>query len=119
MQVWQIRIADERGRLICASRLDDCFRQGLEHLPVIVHFLVYYGSKPWPYSTAFAVYYADPALGVQFFYMAPFVLINLPEYLPVQIYNDSELGFCFGAFYASATPDSYKSFADFMNIPTF
>ncbi|MEO1219637.1 MAG: hypothetical protein AAFV97_04045, partial [Bacteroidota bacterium] len=79
----------------------------------------YNGTKPWPYSTHFADYYADPALGAKYLSMAPFILIDIATYLPEKIAQDSELGFCFAAFKATTTPDPIGTFAQLMNVPTF
>ena len=90
-------------------------KQGHKTFPVVVNMVVYHGNKPWNYSTAFADYYAHPALGAQHLYMAPFTLINLPELAAEELYKDRALGFCFAAFHVLVAqilikplPDRYK-----------
>ncbi|MEL6539477.1 MAG: Rpn family recombination-promoting nuclease/putative transposase [Bacteroidota bacterium] len=84
---------------------EDCFRQNCKHLPMIVYFVFYNGHVPRPYSAAFDDYCADPALGAKHFHIAPFILINIPEYRLEMIQEDKELEFCSRAFYASTQPD--------------
>ncbi|MEL6413291.1 MAG: Rpn family recombination-promoting nuclease/putative transposase, partial [Bacteroidota bacterium] len=98
---------------------EDCQRQEHRYMPIILHFVLYNGSLPWPYSTAFADYYADPVLGSKYLYMAPFILIDIPTYLPADIENDPELGFYFGAFKASTASDPYEAFAKHCQINNF
>ena len=94
-------------------------KQGHKQFPVVVNMVVYHGNKPWNYSTAFADYYAHPALGAQHLYMAPFTLINLPELAAEELYKDRALGFCFAAFQCTSTSDPYQAFARSLQAPIF
>ena len=87
--------------------------------PVIINIVLYHGSRPWHYSTAFSDYYANPALGKEFLYMAPFTLINIPSLSPTAIHQDRELGFCFAAFRCTSFPDPYLAFESTMASSTF
>ena len=98
---------------------EECAREGQQYLPIIVHFVLYNGTRPWPYSTAFTDYYADAELGAKYLYMAPFILIDMPTMLASEIQKDTSLGFCFAAFKATTTPDPYQSFADLMQMASF
>ena len=89
------------------------------HFPVIVNAVGYTGKAPWNYSTAFSDYYANPSLGSQFLYMAPFTLINVSKQSTEEIYRDQELGFCFMAFRCTNTADPYQTFARAMQSPIF
>jgi predicted transposase YdaD len=94
-------------------------KQGQEQFPIIINSVVYHGSKPWNYSTAFADYYANPTLGKEFLDMAPFTLINIPA-LPVStIRQDEELGFCFEAFRCTSHTDPYEAFQEAVMDPIF
>ena len=102
-----------------AGAYEDCQRQKLKHIPIILHFVFYNGTEPWPYSTAFTDLYADPELVAKYLYMAPFTLIDVPSYLPADIEKDTEPGFCFAAFKATTTPDPYQAFKKFMQVANF
>jgi predicted transposase YdaD len=94
-------------------------RQGHKELPIVANIVVYHGKRPWNHSTALVDYYANPELGAQYLYMAPFTLVNLPAIPAEEIYRDKELGFCFEAFRCTRTPDPYQAFAASMHVPTF
>jgi hypothetical protein len=76
-------------------------------------------SNPWNYSTSFSDYYANPTLGKEFLYMAPFTLVNVPSLSNDIIHQDRALGFCFEAFRCTSYPDPYEAFESTMNNPTF
>ena len=97
----------------------DHLKQGHKQFPVVVNIVVYHGKKPWNYSTAFADYYANPALGAQNLYMAPFTLINLPELAAEEVYQDRALGFCLAAFQCTSSSDPYQAFARSLQAPIF
>ncbi len=94
-------------------------KQGGEKFPVIVNIVLYHGSKPWNYSTAFSDYYTNPSLGKEFLDMAPFTLINIPKLPEAVIRQDKELGFCFEAFRCTSYADPYESFQEAVLDPTF
>ncbi|MHB9147294.1 MAG: Rpn family recombination-promoting nuclease/putative transposase [Candidatus Amoebophilus sp.] len=89
--------------------------------PVIVNTVLYTGKRSWNYSTAFSDYYANPSLGAQYLYMAPFSLVQLPTPTKEgqEIYTDKDLGFCFVAFYCGRSRDAYLEFERFKQIPAF
>jgi len=94
-------------------------KQGYDKFPVVINIVLYHGKSPWPYSTAFVNYYADPQLGAQYLYMAPFTLVNLPSMPAEAIYQDQALGFCFGAFQCTSSADPYQAFARMLQAPIF
>jgi predicted transposase YdaD len=94
-------------------------KQGHAKFPVIVNTVLYTGKRSWKYSTAFSDYYANPSLGAQYLYMAPFSLVRLPAKEGEGIYRDKDLGFCFAAFYCGRTRDAYLEFEKFKQIPAF
>ena len=101
------------------ATIEKHLQQGQEQFPVIINSVVYHGSRPWNYSTAFSDYYAHPALGKEFLNMAPFTLINIPA-LPVStIRQDEELGFCFEAFRCTSYEDPYVAFEEAVQDPVF
>ncbi len=94
-------------------------KQDQGKFPVIVNIVLYHGSTPWIYSTAFADYYANPTLGKEFLDMAPFTLMNIRQ-LPHQVTRqDEELGFCFEAFRCTSHTDPYEAFQDAIMDPIF
>jgi predicted transposase YdaD len=101
--------------------IDARVKQGSKQAPVVVHIVLYTGARPWNYSTAFTDYYADPSLGSQYFYMAPFILVQLPEGDNKEdpVYLDEDLGFFFAAFYCGRSQDPYAEFEEFKQIPEF
>jgi Putative transposase, YhgA-like len=86
---------------------------------VVVNIVFYHGKTPWNYSTSFVDYYANPSLGKEFLYMAPFTLVNIPALATPAIYSDDKLGFCFEAFRCTSTPDPYEAFAISMRESIF
>ena len=94
-------------------------KQKHSKFPVIVNMVLYHGSKPWHYSTAFSDYYDQPTLGKAFLDMAPFTLINIPQMDRSVIQQDPELGFCFEAFRCTSQPDPYEAFHSTMKSPIF
>jgi predicted transposase YdaD len=96
-------------------------KQGYKKFPIIVNTVLYTGKRPWPYPIAFSDYYADPSLGAQQLFMAPFSLVELPssDKKEEEIYIDKDLGFCFAAFYCGRTRDAYLEFEKFKQVPAF
>ena len=94
-------------------------KQDLGRFPVIVNIVLYHGSQPWNYSTAFSDYYTNPVLGKEFLDMAPYTLISIPKISKESIYQDRELGFCFEAFRCTSDPDPYEAFKSTMNVSIF
>ena len=101
------------------ATIEKHLKQEKERFPVIVNIVLYHGSKPWNYSTAFSDYYANPTLGKAFLDMAPFTLINIPRLSKSAIHEDKELGFCFEAFRCTSQPDPYEAFESTMHEPAF
>jgi predicted transposase YdaD len=101
------------------ATIEKHLKQAKERFPVIVNIVLYHGSKPWNYSTAFSDYYANPTLGKAFLDMAPFTLINIPRLSKSAIHEDKELGFCFEAFRCTSQPDPYEAFESTMHEPAF
>ena len=101
------------------ATIEKHLKQAKERFPVIVNIVLYHGSKPWNYSTAFSDYYANPTLGKAFLDMAPFTLVNIPTLSNTAIYGDRELGFCFEAFRCTSSTDPYEAFASAMKDPIF
>ena len=101
------------------ATIEKHLKQERDKFPIIVNIVLYHGSKPWNYSTAFSDYYANPALGKEFLDMAPFTLINIPKLPQASIHQDRELGFCFEAFRCTSYPDPYEAFKSTMGEPTF
>ena len=97
----------------------DHLKQGHDTFPVVINTVVYHGRVPWNYSTAFVDYYANPRLGAQYLYMAPFTLVNLSEKPAEEVYKDKELGFCFAAFHCTSSSDPYQAFARSLQAPIF
>ena len=83
--------------------------------PVIVNIVLYHGSKPWNYSTAFSDYYVNPELGKEFLYMAPFTLVDVSKIPQQHIHQDQELGFFFEAFRCAGQPDPYMALKSTMH----
>lgn len=94
-------------------------KQTSEKFPVIVNIVLYHGRKTWNYSTAFADYYENPALGREFLDMSPFTLVNIPMLPKKEIQEDRELGFCFVAFICTSSSDPYEAFQEFFMNPIF
>ena len=90
-----------------------------QKFPVIVNIVLYHGSKPWNYSTAFVDYYENPSLGKEFLDMAPFTLVNIPILPTRELTQDKELGFCFMAFRCTSYPDPYEAFERFAKEDVF
>ena len=101
------------------ATIDDHLAQHDKYLPVIVNMVFYHGKKPWKYSTALADYYKNYALGIQYLYMAPFILVQLPASREDELYRDKNLGLCFAAFRCTSSPDPYKELSALMDIPVF
>lgn len=87
--------------------------------PIIVNIVLYHGHRPWKYSTQFADYYADPALGRKFLNMAPFTLVNVSSLSPEDTRRDSALGFCFEALRCTSCQDPYEAFASALQDDVF
>ena len=101
------------------ATIDDHLEQGNKHLPVMVNMVFYHGKRPWKYSTALADYYKNRKLGLQYLYMAPFILIELPADREDEVYRDKNLGLCFAAFRCTSSSDPYKELSALMDIPVF
>ena len=91
------------------ATIEGYLKQDDGQFPVIVNIVLYHGSKPWNYSTAFSDYYANPELGKEFLYMAPFTLVDISKIPHQHIHQDQELGFFFEAFRCTGQPDPYLS----------
>ncbi len=101
------------------AAIEKHLKQEKGQFPVVVNIVLYHGKTPWNYSTSFVDYYANPALGKEFLYMAPFTLVNIPTLSDIAIYTDRALGFCFEAFRCTSQLDPYEAFASSMREPIF
>ena len=101
------------------ATIEKHLKQDQGKFPVIVNVVLYHGSKPWNYSTAFSDYYANPTLGKEFLDMAPFTLINIPALPTHTTRQDEELGFCFEAFRCTSHTDPYEAFQEALMDPIF
>jgi predicted transposase YdaD len=101
------------------AMIEKHLKQDQGRFPVIMNIVLYHGSNPWNYSTSFSDYYANPELGKEFLYMAPFTLVNVPSLSNDVIHQDRALGFCFEAFRCTSNLNPYEAFASAMGAPIF
>jgi len=73
----------------------------------------------WTYPLGLSIYYQDPKLAKEYFYMDPFTLINLQPGISEDLYTDPNLGGYCMAFHATSQQDPYQTFKQGLSYPGF
>jgi hypothetical protein len=73
----------------------------------------------WTYPLGLSIYYQDPKLAKEYFYMDPFTLINLQPGISEDLYTDPNLGGYCMAFHSTSQQDPYQTFKQGLSYPGF
>jgi len=73
----------------------------------------------WTYPLGLSIYYQDPKLAKEYFYMDPFTLINLQPGISEDLYTDPNLGGYCMTFHATSQQDPYQTFKQGLSYPGF